>query len=178
MKNSTAQRVALTGMLFGLAIALSIFESLITPLLGLPPGVKPGLANIVVMFALLSLSRTQALALVVLKAAFALLTRGPIAALLSATGSLVALGIMILLLLPAAKPSMLLLSIAGALGHNAGQLVIVCWLLGSGALYWAPVLVISAIVMGSITALLLRSLLPPLQKLGLGKNYTSANPRS
>lgn len=39
-------------MLFALAMVLSFLESTLSPLLGLPPGVKLGLANVVVMYTL------------------------------------------------------------------------------------------------------------------------------
>lgn len=54
MRNNKTRQVALSGLLFALAMALSFMESAITPLLGLIPGVKIGLANIVVMYALFS----------------------------------------------------------------------------------------------------------------------------
>lgn len=167
MKNSKTRRVALTGMLFALAIGLSFLEGLVTPLLGLPPGVKLGLANVVVMYALLFLSRREALLLVVLKAGFSFFTRGGTAGLLSLAGGLVSLGIMILLMLPKKRPSVLVLSIAGALGHNLGQLGMVRLLLGPSFLVYAPVLLVSGVVVGSLTAGLLRVLLPALQKSGL-----------
>ena len=83
MPNGKARRVAGTGMLFALAIALSWLESCVTPLLGLMPALKLGLANIVVMYALLFLDTRSAAALVALKALFALLTRGVTAGVLS-----------------------------------------------------------------------------------------------
>ena len=64
MKNSKAQRVAQTGLLFALAITLSWLESGIAPLLGLMPAMKLGLANMVVMYALLFLPLRAAWALV------------------------------------------------------------------------------------------------------------------
>ena len=70
MKNirNSASDAALGGLLFALAIALSMLESTITPLLGFMPGVKLGLANIVVMYALLFIGKKQAFTLAVLKA--------------------------------------------------------------------------------------------------------------
>ena len=50
MRSKKAHEVALSGLLFALAIVLSMAESAITPLLGLAPGVKIGLANIVVRY--------------------------------------------------------------------------------------------------------------------------------
>ena len=91
MRNRTARTVARTGMLFALAIALSYLESLVTPLLGLMPAMKLGLANLVVMYALLFVRRRDAAALVLLKALFALLTRGATAGFLSLCGAAVLL---------------------------------------------------------------------------------------
>lgn len=167
MRNNRVRRITLTAMLFALAIALGFLESLVAPLLGLPPGVKLGLSNVVVMFALFFLTKREALLLVVLKGAFAFLTRGAMAGIFSTTGGLVSLGIMLLLMLPRRQPSMLLLSVAGALGHNLGQFVMVRILLGPTFVYYAPVLLISGVAMGALTAGLLRVLLPALQKSGL-----------
>lgn len=167
MRNNMVRRVALTGVLFALAMGLSFLENAIAPLLGLPPGVKPGLANVVVMVSLFLLTRREAVFLVVLKAGFNLLYRGVTAGIISLVGGLVSVIIMILLLLPKRQPSVLIVSVAGALGHNLGQFLAVRLLLGPAFIYYLPVLLISGVVMGSITAALLRVLLPALQKAGL-----------
>ena len=61
--------IALSGLLFALAMALSFIEgTLVIP--GLLPGMKLGLANIVVMYALFFMGPKQALVLDVLKAFF------------------------------------------------------------------------------------------------------------
>lgn len=166
MRNQTARTVALTGLLFALAMALSYAESMLVPLMGLPPGVKIGLANIVVMYALLFASRGQAFLLVLLKAAFSLFTRGALAGLLSLCGGTVSFLLMALLLLVRPKLSVLLISVAGSLGHNLGQFAATRLLLGPMLWYYLPVLLLSGIAMGVLTALTLRVLLPALQKTG------------
>lgn len=61
------RQIALSGLLFALAMALSFVEgTLVIP--GLLPGMKLGLANIVVMYALFFMGPGQALALDLLKA--------------------------------------------------------------------------------------------------------------
>ncbi len=170
MKNSVARRVALTGVLFALALALSVLESQVAPLMGLPPGVKLGLANIVVMYALIFLSARQAMLLVLLKAAFSLMVRGAVAGALSLCGGAFALCIMLLLRLAKKHPvGLLLLSVGGSLGHNIGQMLIVWLIFGGTSLYYAPILGISGIVMGFVTALSLRAVLPTLEKANLAK---------
>lgn len=168
MRNPLVRRITLAGLLFALSMGLSIMESTIAPFLGLPPGVKPGLANVVVMVALLLLGRRYALLLVLLKAGFNALTRGLVAGGLSLCGGLFSLCVMLLLLLPALKASMVLVSVGGAISHNLAQLLAIRLLLGTSVLVFLPMLLISGVVMGSLTAGLLRALLPQLKKLGLG----------
>ncbi|MDD4850323.1 MAG: Gx transporter family protein, partial [Gemmiger sp.] len=122
MRNRKARTVAWAGMLFALAIALSFMESLISPFFGLMPAMKLGLSNIVVMFALLYLGKRQALALVVLKAGFALLTRGATAGFLSFCGGITAFLALCLLLHFPLPATGYIFSAVGALAHNFGQL--------------------------------------------------------
>ena len=56
-------------------------------------------------------------------------------------------------------------SAAGALAHNAAQLVIACLLTSSAVLYYAPILVLLGTASGILTDLALGVLLPPLEKL-------------
>ena len=48
---STSYRVAFTGLLAALALALAFLEGLLPPLPAMPPGAKLGLSNIVTMYA-------------------------------------------------------------------------------------------------------------------------------
>ncbi|MEG2672808.1 MAG: Gx transporter family protein, partial [Ruthenibacterium sp.] len=91
MKQTNTRRTALLGMLFALAMVLSFLEGSLVPLLGLPPGVKLGLANVVVMYALFFLGKADAGMLVVLKSAFSFFTRGASAGALSLAGGVLSL---------------------------------------------------------------------------------------
>ena len=177
MRGQKARGVALGGMLFALAILLSFVEGMAAPALGLPPGVKPGLANIVVMYALFFLGRGQALTLVLLKSFFAMLTRGPSAGALSLAGGLLSLSALLLLLLPLEKPSYFVLSVAGAVSHNLGQLLMASlWLKTAFSLAYAPVLIVSGVGMGAVTAVSLRLLLPALERAGLAHQKGGGDP--
>ena len=50
-RSSAARRVAVTGLLGALALALSFLEGLLPPVPVLPPGAKLGLSNIAVLYA-------------------------------------------------------------------------------------------------------------------------------
>ena len=168
MHNTKTRQIALMGLLFALAMVLSFLESMLTPLLGLPPGVKLGLANVVVMYALFFLGKPSALTLVLLKSAFALLTRGAMAGALSLGGGCASLAVMAVLCCFKSRPTYFILSVCGAVAHNFGQLLMVNLLLTRSVytLYYAPVLLLSGLIMGAVTAISLKALLPALARMG------------
>ena len=100
-RNCKVKRLALMGLLFALAMALSFLESLLPALPMLPPGIRLGLSNIVTMYALFVLGPVSGYTIAVLKSLFVLLTRGAVAAAMSASGGIASVTVMLLLsLLP------------------------------------------------------------------------------
>ena len=165
MNKRPAKKVAFLGLLFALALVLSFVESAI-PVSGfLPAGVKPGLSNIVTMYAVFFLGYGEAFSIAVLKSLFVFITRGATAAFLSVSGGVFSVLLMLLLLLPRRKLSYLVISMFGSVAHNLAQLLAASVLLGSDALYYAPVLVVSGVLMGVLTGMLLRAVLPALGRL-------------
>lgn len=163
------KQLVLTGLLFSLALVLAILENLIPPIFTGVPGVKLGLSNIVVMYAVFVLKKRQACAIAVLKAMFVLITNGLIAGFLSLCGGILSFACMtILLFVFKDKISYLIISIFGAIFHNIGQLMAVSLIYTSlGIFYYLPVLLLSAVAAGLITATLLRFIMPALKRLGL-----------
>lgn len=160
-------KLVTTGLFFAVALVLSIIESAL-PEVPLPvPGVKLGLSNIAVMYALFFLSRSQAFTIAVLKAIFVLITRGITAGILSFFGGILSLTVMLLLLLIFSdKISYLLLSISGAVAHNTGQFAAVTFIYPDFKLWaYLPILIISGVAAGVATAALLRFILPAFNKL-------------
>ena len=167
MRSQKSREVAWTGMLFALAIALSFLESAITPLLGLMPAMKLGLSNLVVMYALLFLNTRTAAELVLLKALFALLTRGPTAGFLSLCGGVLSFLILWGLL---HLPASFILSVCGALAHNIGQLLGASVLLSSAmALGYAPVLLVVGLCVGALSCVLSKALFAAMPKNAPGR---------
>jgi heptaprenyl diphosphate synthase len=161
--------LVLAGLLFSIAIVLSAVENSLPSVIIGAPGVKLGLSNIAVMYALFFLNKRQAFTIAILKAMFVFLTRGIVAALLSLSGGVLSLLIMsVLLAVFKEKISYLLISIAGAVFHNIGQLIAISMLFTS-VYIWAylPVLLFSGVMAGIGTSALLRFILPAFKKLGL-----------
>ena len=166
-RGSKTHEIALSGLLFALAMALSFVEGTqVIP--GLMPGMKLGLANIVVMYALFFMGGKQALVLDLLKALFVFLVSGWTAGFLSLCGGLFSLLVMWVLYAHfPVQPTWFIRSVCGALAHNVGQLLGASVILSSAmSLYYAPVMLVFGLIMGSLTSITLRALLPALGRLG------------
>ncbi len=167
MRGEKTRKIAFVGMLFALAVALSYIEGLLPSFVPVP-GVKLGLSNIVTMYCLFFVNAPAALLLAVLKAGGVLLTRGVTAGLLSAAGGVLSVAAMALA--GALRASKGLSSVAGAVAHNLGQLAAAYFLLRAPTVfYYTPVLLISGVVMGALTASALRLLLPAFERIRRGK---------
>lgn len=168
-RSRKVKRLALMGLLFALAMALSFLESLLPALPMLPPGIRLGLSNIVTMYALFVLEPVSGYTIAILKALFVLLTRGAVAAAMSAAGGAFSVTIMLLLsLLPGIKEQYLLLSVFGGAAHNIGQLVMARFIINNQYVwYYFPVLLAAGLLMGAITGMALRVVLPYLNRLNL-----------
>lgn len=168
-RSRKVKRLALMGLLFALAMAFSFLESLLPALPMLPPGIRLGLSNIVTMYALFVLGPVSGYTIAVLKSLFVLLTRGAVAAAMSAAGGVFSVTVMLLLsLLPGIKKQYLLLSVFGGAAHNIGQLVMARFIINNQYVwYYFPVLLAAGLLMGAITGMALRVVLPYLNRLNL-----------
>lgn len=169
MSFKTPKVMVLTAMLFAVAIVLAVVENILPPILVTVPGVKLGLSNIAVMYALFFVGKRQAFMIAVLKSFFVFITRGAVAALLSLSGGVLSLVIMVILMIVFKdKISYLIISISGSIFHNIGQFIAISFILTT-VYIWAylPILLISGVIAGIATATLLRFIFPALEKLGL-----------
>jgi heptaprenyl diphosphate synthase len=138
------------------AIALSVAEAAIPlPL----PGVKPGLANIVILLVLLRWGWRDAAWVAMLRVFAGSLLLGQLFApgfFLSLVGALASLGVLALVChLPQRWFGPVSLSVCAAWAHIAGQLLVVrLWLIpDDGVLYLLPVLALAATLFGVVNGL-------------------------
>ena len=155
-----ARKIALWGVLSALAIVFSALESLFE-LPFLPPGAKPGLSNIVTVSSAMLFGAGGALYITVIKALFALFTRGTTAFFLSLAGGVLSSLVTVLLLKIKTPFSLYGISLLGAVTHNLGQTAAAVLLIGTGVL-WAyfPILLVFALVSGTVTGVALQALAP------------------
>jgi len=168
MKNlNKTQMLVLTSLIFAAALVLAIVENMLPPLPIAVPGIKFGLSNIAVMYALFFLGKRQAYTIGILKAVFVFVTRGGIAGLLSLSGGILSITVMILLMaIFREKITYLIISIFGAVFHNIGQFIVITVIYtGMNMIAYLPVLLISGLAAGIVTSTLLKFIMPAFQRL-------------
>ena len=146
------KRLVLLAMLTAVAMILSYVESLL-PSVGIP-GVKIGLANIAVIFALFRFGWKEAAALSLVRVVLVSLLFGSVGAMLySLAGAVLSLAVMALLR-RIDRFSTVGISVAGGVAHNAGQILMAILILQTKQLLgYLPVLAVSGIAGGVLTGL-------------------------
>ena len=142
------KKVAIYGLCIALALVLSYVEALV-PLSVSVPGVKLGLANIAVIFALYKISLRDACVISLLRAVLvAMLFGNAFSLVYSLAGAVLSLAVMALLRKTGVF-SVTGVSVAGGVAHNVGQIIVAVFVLETGRLvYYLPVLCISGVAAG------------------------------
>lgn len=144
------QKMALLGVLTAAAIVIAILESFI-PSVGIP-GVKLGLANIVILVILYELGIVEAIIVNLLRVLVVGLVRGTFLSmgfLMSLSGAVLSLTIMIVFYLLIKRFSIIGVSVIGSIFHVSGQILIAMLYLGTTYIVlYLPIIAISAIITG------------------------------
>ena len=150
MKKINVHKLALIGVLTALTIVIAIAESFI-PSIGIP-GIKFGFANIVILVILYELGIWEAVFVNLLRVFIVGLVRGNLITmgfLMSLTGAVLSLTVMILFYLLIRKFSIVGVSVLGSIAHVTGQILIAMLFLESSyVLYYLPVIGLAAIITG------------------------------
>ncbi len=149
-----AKRIALTGLLVAAALVLSYLEQLI-PVFVAVPGVKLGLPNVVIVFALYRLGFKQAALISLIRVFLVAFTFGNTFSLVySLAGAVLSLALMGILQ-RSKRFSLTGVSVIGAVSHNLGQILVAIVLLETASLiYYLPVLLLTGTVAGVCIGLL------------------------
>ena len=157
MKN--LKRTCILSMLLAMAIVLNMVETLIPIFI---PGVKLGLANIIILIMLYEFKPTEALIVNLLRIIIVGLIRSTLLSptfLMSLTGGI--LSYLLMLLFSRGKIfSPIGVSVLGAVGHTVGQIVIANILLDTTAVvYYLPLIALLSVFSGVFSGILARAYL-------------------
>ena len=152
----SAKTVALLAMMIALALVFSYVETLIPINFGIP-GVKLGLANLVIVAALYLIGGKEAF--------LSGFMFGNLASIMySLAGGLLSLAVM-LILKKTDKLSILAVSVLGGICHNIGQLIVAILVVENLKLiFYVPVLLISGFVTGLLIGIVSRVILPAVRR--------------
>lgn len=160
-------RVAYFGVFTALALIFSYVETLIPINFGIP-GIKLGLANLIIIIALYKMSVKEAYALSVVRVVLAGFMFGNLFSIIySLAGGLLSLTVMTLLK-RTDKFSLFGISMAGGVFHNVGQLIVAIIVMENlNIAYYMPVLLISGLITGFMIGLVAGEMLKRLTKLSI-----------
>lgn len=160
-------RVAYFGVFTALALIFSYVETLIPINFGIP-GIKLGLANLIIIIALYKMSVKEAYALSVVRVVLAGFIFGNLFSIIySLAGGLLSLTVMALLK-KTDKFSVFGISMAGGVFHNVGQLIVAILVMENvNIAYYMPVLLISGLITGFMIGLVGAEMLKRLTKLSI-----------
>jgi len=159
-----SKKIALYGLFIALAFIFSYIESLI-PIPFPVPGIKLGLANLVVVVAMYGIGMKESFVLSMVRILLVGFTfRDPSTLLFSFAG-----GIFSWLMMAVFKKlrlfSMVGVSIIGGIAHNIGQIIVaVIYVSNTGIIYYLPFLMISGLVSGTLIGILAALVLKRLYK--------------
>lgn len=142
------RKTAYLGMFLALALICSYIESLIPFHFGVP-GIKLGLANVIVVVMIYGMGAREALLLSILRILLAgFLFGNPFSIIYSLSGGILSYFVM-LLLKNTQKFHVISVSTAGGIFHNLGQLLVASAVVENYNLfYYAPVLLVSGFITG------------------------------
>lgn len=168
MKNNKAKKIALFGMMVALAFTFSYFESLI-PLDFVAPGVKLGLANLVVVIALYLMKPGEAFAIAIIRIFLAGLTFGNVYSIAySLCGGI--FSFLVMYLVRKTKLSIIGVSMLGGICHNIGQIIVAAIVMETSRIaYYLPVLLVAGLITGLLLGVISKLVIERFEKVKRNK---------
>lgn len=163
---SKTRMLVFISVLVAQGMILSFIETML-PIPFIAPGAKLGLANIVTLSAIYLLTFKQATAVVLLRVVLTAVTFGSLSSFLySLSGGVLSLLIMAgILKVFKGEISLMGVSVAGAVAHNIGQLVVATIMIHNVLIFtYLPILLIVAIPTGIFVGIVARILINYLEK--------------
>lgn len=161
-----SKRVAYYGIFASLAILMGYVEAMIP--LPLPPGIKLGLSNVVIVLCMYIMDLKSAFFISIIRIFIsALLFKGFVSMWYSLAGAVLSFMVMAVLF-KSKGVSIIGVSALGGVFHNIGQVIVAAILLGRNiVIYLLPVLMISGVVTGVLIGIVSRYTVSYLQNRNL-----------
>ncbi len=162
-----SRRVAFYGIFAALAVLMGYVEAMVPAPVPIP-GIKLGLANVIVLISMYFISNKAALGVNVIRVVMsALLFNGFSGFLFSIAGA--GISYIVMVLAKRIKSSSIIgVSVLGGVTHNIAQIGVAAIVLDTpGLMYYVPVILISGIITGVIIGIVSKYCLKHIEKAGL-----------
>lgn len=166
-KDNYIRKTAFMGLFLALAMICSYIETLIPFSVGIP-GIKLGLANIVVVLMLYSVGIKEALLVSVLRIVLVgILFGNAFSILYSLSGGILSFLVMFLMK-KTDKFSCISVSITGGISHNIGQIIVAAWIVNSyNVFFYVPVLLFAGLLTGLLIGVIAKEVIVRLKNITL-----------
>lgn len=160
MKRTIGKRVALGGMLVAVAFMFSYLELLIPISFGVP-GIKLGLANLVILSCIYVMKPLEVLAILIARILLSGFLFGNMTMILYSLAGGVCSFLIMQLVKKTQFFSMIGASMLGGVFHNIGQILMAMFLVSNMKIItYLPVLLISGVFTGALTGILAKKCVP------------------
>ncbi len=146
-----SKKLIYISLLVAQGVVLGLIENMIPSFFSFAPGAKIGLANLITVIALFTLSKKETLLLVLLRLFLTTLLGGTISTFLySFAGAMLSfLGMIVVKKLGPKRISFIGISATGGFLHNVGQLIVASWMASTwSVMLYLPVLSVMGILSG------------------------------
>ena len=159
------KRIATDAILLALALIIFVVEAQI-PFISSVPGIKLGLSNVVSLFAVYKLKKSDTLMIMILRILIAgVYTGQAVSILFSLGGGMCCFLAMIIAVRFIPLRQAWVTSVFAAIAHNAGQLLVAVFILGNAAvLLYIPVLTAAAVMTGALTGVVAQGVMLRMEK--------------
>ncbi len=163
-KRFTVETIAQCGLLTAMMLVLGFIESLLPVSAGVP-GIKLGLSNGVLMFALYMMDAPTAFVLMLIKVLLSGLLFGGVSAMMYALAGGIC-SMLGMILLKKLRFSLITVSMLGAVLHNLGQVMLAMIILETDQLlYYMAILLFVGLACGAVTGVAAKATIGHMKKL-------------
>ena len=163
-KRFTVETIAQCGLLTAMMLVLGFIESLLPVSAGVP-GIKLGLSNGVLLFALYMMDAPTAFVLMLIKVLLSGLLFGGVSAMMYALAGGIC-SMLGMILLKKLRVSLITVSMLGAVLHNLGQVVLAMIILETDQLlYYMAILLFVGLACGAVTGVAAKATIGHMKKL-------------
>lgn len=167
------KRITRLALLLALSVVLNLVESIIPIFNGTVPGLKLGLANIVILFTLYKFSFRESITLSIMRVILVGILRTglfSVSFFFSLGGAFLSIIIMYIFK-KITKLSIIGISILGSIFHSIGQIIVACLLINTTSMiYYLPWILLFSIPTGIFTGIMSKQLLNAYDKIIVDEN--------